>query len=396
MAITEITTYLKCCGCGVCATVCPKHCISMHYNEEGFLYPYIDKDLCIECKLCQKSCPTNNSTNITDNNITPKVFACVNKNINILKNSSSGGVFFNLANYIITNGGVVYGASFDLDNMVKHIRINSIGELPLLMGSKYVQSNTTHIWNQIKTDLDSGHNVLFSGTPCEVGALKKFLKHDYVNLFCIDLICMGTPSPGVWKRHISDIEKKYHSRATFATFRNKQYGANAHSLFIKFNNGKLYWRPIYAEPYVKAFHSRLFLRPSCHNCSYKGTNRVSDITLADFWGIETTNISIDHSNGISMVIIHSQKGIDLFSKNKEQFYYQETTIETAQRVQPMLTTSCEPNGNRNAFFKSFKDNPNIPFSKIVNKFQKITVADKIRYRLKKKTNWLRTLCAKIR
>ena len=395
MPIKQITDIDRCCGCGVCAVVCPKGCISMHDDEEGFKRPVLNPSLCIECGLCQKSCPVNVCPPQTEDHTSfkPIVFACRNKDKQILEQSSSGGVFALLADTVIKKGGVVYGADFNGQNEVCHIRVDNDCDIERLMGSKYVQSNKKDIWQQIKSDLKDGRLVLFSGTLCENGALRSYLKKNYDNLICVDFICMGTPSPAVWKRHISDLEDKYGGQAKTISFRTKKYGAYTHSLSVVFDNGKYYWRPQFAEPYVKSFHSRIYLRKSCHNCSYKQAHRNTDLTLADFWSIQSTDIKIPTDKGVSMVIVNGPKGKKIFESISVGLEYEQTTIEVAKRVQPMLTSSCTPSSNRGDFFKQFNTHPEISFAKIIGQYEPISIKDKIRAYLKS-IDWLRHIVQK--
>lgn len=389
MAISQITEYDKCCGCSVCESICPKHCITMVPNNEGFLYPKINKENCIECQLCIKTCPINKSPYNLNEDFNQKVYACKNKDIKALRRSSSGGVFFELAQYVLTKKGIVFGVIYK-DKTTIFTTAETYEELLPMLGSKYVQSNKRFIWPKVKQELKNDRLVLFTGTPCEIGALKNFLKRDYENLICAEVMCMGVPSPIVFSKHLDDLEKKYHSRITQINCRSKEYGAFTHSLTLKFENGKKYFRAQYAEPFIKNFHSRLFLRKSCHNCSYKKEHRDSDITMADFWGIENTNIPILEKDGVSMIIIHSQKGEDIFNLIKDKFEYYPTTMEVAKKHQPMMTQSCTPSSLREQFFEELKQKPDKSFAQIINKYNPITAKDVLRSKLKE-LRWLRNI-----
>lgn len=386
MAINFVTETNKCCGCAVCDSVCPIHAISMSYNNEGFLYPTIDQTKCIECHLCLQSCPINVCPPLSEDHVffKQKVFACINKDENILHVSSSGGVFYALASDVIKSEGVVFGASFSKESSVEHIAVEKVSDLTKLMGSKYVQSDTRMLWPKVKRYLSSGRKVLFSGTPCEIGALRSYLKRDYDNLILVDVLCMGTPSPMVWNSWKEELEDRYNSKAKNINFRSKKYGgAFSHSLMITFENGKEYWNPMYADPYVKGFYNRLFLRSSCHHCSYKKLHRESDITLGDFWGAKDVGIDLQVDNGLSIVIVQSPKGESAFNQIKKNFSYKETTIDTAAKIQPMMTMSCLPNIHREDFFRNFCGSPHESLSFIVGHYLPITMKDIIRAKLKR-------------
>lgn len=384
MAISQITDLEKCCGCSVCADICPKSSITMQTNNEGFLYPVINPATCIECNICQKYCSVNTCSNTLQDHLTfeQEVYACRNVSNEILMKSSSGGVFYELAKLTLAKGGVVYGADFDVQHVVRHIKISTLADVDRLLGSKYVQSDKRGIWKDVHNELLTGHNVLFCGTPCEIGALRNFLRKDYENLLCVDFICMGTPSPEVWRRHITDIETYYKEKAETISFRTKKYGAYTHSLSLSFPSGRKYWRPQFAEPYVKAFHSRLYLRKSCHKCSYKKIHRDSDITMADFWGIQNTDIPIQTDKGVSMLIIQSPKGKAEFDKVKCYFELYKTTIEVAKQVQPMMVSSCKADPKRSEFFEDFISNPNEKLARIISKYVSITIYEVLRSKLK--------------
>ncbi|NDV66989.1 Coenzyme F420 hydrogenase/dehydrogenase, beta subunit C-terminal domain [Bacteroides sp. 224] len=383
MAILKITDKIKCCGCGICSAICPQKCIEMRPSTEGFLYPNIDISKCTECSLCKNICPTNSCLPNRNIHFPVKVYACKNKNKSILSMSSSGAFFYEIGKWVIEKGGCVFGVKFDDNMKAIHAKAENINELKTFLGSKYVQSDKDSIWLSVKNELKKKRLVLFSGTPCEIGALRNYLQKDYENLILIDFICMGVPSPMILRKHLDDIEKKYKSKIATLSFRSKKYGANSHSLSIKFSNGKEYFRALYAEPYIKSFHSCISLRESCHNCCYKKSHRESDITMADFWGINTTNIKLSITNGISMIIIHSPTGKIIFDNIASCFDYEQSSIDVAQSVQPMLTSSCNPSKDRNAFFEDFNQRKNHQsFKEISHKYVPISKQNIMRSKIK--------------
>lgn len=398
MAISYITEKEKCCGCGICESICPQDCITMRPDEEGFLRPVIKHKNCIECGACQKSCPTNSIPQTSHSNDESLVFACKNKDREILYKSSSGGFFYEIARQIISEEGIVFGAVIDSCKEVKHVGATSLEEVLPMMGSKYVQSNTAGIWPRVKAELQTGRLVLFSGTPCQVGALLSYLGKDYDNLVCIDFICMGVPSPLVFHRHIIDLENKFGSKAEHIDFRPKKYAALALALQIDFANGKKYFRAQYAEPFVKSFYSRVYLRPSCHCCAYKRAHRESDITMSDFRGLEQTGLLMTLRGGLSMIMLHSAKGREFFDRIKERFDYEQTTEAMAIKIQPMLTRSCTASPYREAFFLRFNESTQETFANIINKYEAISRKDILRSKLKE-VDWIRHLiqrCKKLR
>ena len=300
-----------CYGCHACKAICPVNAITMQSDEEGFLFPHIDSAKCIECNACEKTCPTQESV------ITPlfyetptKVDAAWDKNETTRLDSTSGGVFSELARTIINKGGIIYGAAFDSVLKVRHIAIHSIEELYLLRGSKYVQSDIDNVFEKIRSELKEGKKVLFSGTPCQVGGLRAFLKKDYENLFTIDLVCHGVPSPSVFASHIKYIEEKYQSKVTDYKFRaKKRSGWRAYIMYI-FEDGKKITNILGDDFYAQCFYRSLFNRKSCFTCEYSKGQRVGDITLSDFWGSENYSsvLKRQRKHGYNMVMCNTPKG----------------------------------------------------------------------------------------
>ena len=297
----------KCCGCWACAQVCPKHCISMEEDDEGFRYPSVDTDVCIDCHLCEKACPM--LANIPSPSEPLKCFAVVNQDDEIRLRSSSGGVFYPLAKNVITAGGVVCGAVFDEKGEVYHTVGSSIPDIEKMMGSKYMQSRIEQSYIQVKEALARGVQVLFVGTPCQVAGLNGYLQHkEYDNLLTVDLLCHGAPSPLVWQRYVHE---KFGGSGVLSSvnFRDKTPGWGAYAL--KVTDGKRILAERHPDSeYFKAFFTHLSLRQSCSSCWFKKGRCRSDITLGDFWGVNVTHPNWNDNKGISVVLANTQKGLD--------------------------------------------------------------------------------------
>lgn len=277
----------QCCGCEACAQICPRHCIKMQPDKEGFLYPLTDTQNCINCHLCENVCPTIHKNATREPS---KINLVKNPNENIRIQSSSGGAFSIIAEQIIKEHGVVFGAYFDKDWNVIHGYIENIEDLQKFRGSKYVQSHVANTFHDVKKFLIQGRKVLFSGTPCQIAALDKFLNcQEYDNLYKLDFICHGVPSPGIWQAYLNDITLN-NKTIDKISFRDKIHGWKNFSMAITFattdaTKGYTKYEPIDKNPYLKGFIANLFLRPSCHNCNFKHFSSKSDITLADAWGM---------------------------------------------------------------------------------------------------------------
>lgn len=305
-----------CTGCGACVESCPKKCMKLVPNGQGFLYPVIDANLCVNCGKCNKICPLNNAQEAK----TPmSIFVTRTNDSNYLDNSSSGGVFSELASYILKNKGVVFGASFAKNFEVEHRFITDVSDLPLLQGSKYVQSKLNNSYESVLEFLNEGRLVLFSGTPCQVAGLKAFLKYDFDNLLCIDFICHGVPSPYVWQDYLNRYVKptiSLNSENLKISFRDKMSGWSKFSLSVKdiHTNNCLFSQSVVDNLYLKGFVSNLYLRKSCYNCHFKSLRGKSDITLADCWGIDNILDDFMDDRGASYVIINSEKGKNAFER----------------------------------------------------------------------------------
>ena len=339
----------KCCGCHSCYNICPKKAISMVKDSEGFFYPNVSEDMCINCGKCIQSCP---DIKTPDMNPFDKAYACYAKREEEHLSSSSGGFFAVLAREILEENGIVCGAAFDDSVKVKHIITDNISGLEKIKKTKYVQSTIGQAYSQIKGVLKTGKKVLFSGTPCQVAGLKLYLGQDYDNLICIDLICHGVPSPEVFSRYLS--EKSRNNKIVAMTFRNKENGVYNSILEYLLDNGEKISETYEESPYIKGFNQNLFIRPSCFNCKYKGIKRCSDITIGDFWGIDEFHPNFSDSYGTSAVIIHSEKGIRMFERIKEKLQFIEVTSQEIGAWNPCLYKPVENNLNRDVFFEEIK------------------------------------------
>lgn len=340
----------QCCGCASCAQVCPKQCITMQADNEGFLYPQINQEQCIHCGLCEKSCPVLNVQPEAEGN--PKAYAAYSKDADQRLRSSSGGIFSLLAEQTLDAGGIVIGAEMTEDcRAVQHAVIESKDALYRLQGSKYLQSQIGTTYTQAKQYLVQGRKVLFSGTPCQIEGLRSYLKKDDENLLCVDLICHGVPSPKLWAKYIDDQEKHAGAQVQRTFFRHKKYGWKTYAVLFEFSNNTAYERIFLKDPYMQMFLQNLCLRPSCYQCKFKKKHRVSDITLADFWGCKNVCPEIDDDQGLSAVMVHSGKGQKAIDALQDQAKWKTVDVMQAMVGNPSMTQSCEKPLTRGAFMQ---------------------------------------------
>lgn len=373
----EIRTKEDCCGCYACYNICPKECITMESDNEGFWYPKIDKNKCIDCNLCEKVCPIINP--VKRANSKKIAYAGMNKDDQIRVKSSSGGIFSILAEYIIKNNGIIYGASFDENFNIKHKRILCNTDLDLLRGSKYVQSSIGDIYKQVKSDLESNRQVLFTGTPCQVEGLRSYLRKEYVNLITMDFICHGVPSPLVWKKYLEEMKKSKQENIKNIYFRNKDIGWKVFSLKIIFDE-KIYINNLSKDLFMKGFLQDVYLRPSCYSCKFKKINRVSDITVADFWGIEKVLPKMDDDKGTSLIVIHSEKGKQLFDELSEKMILNEVNLNEAIKYNSSMIKSVKYNEKRNSFFAELNSGKEL--TDLIRKYTKISFEKRVKNKIK--------------
>lgn len=346
----DIKEKYMCDGCHACYSVCPKDAINMEIDDEGFWYPKVDNDKCIDCNKCEKVCPILNKKEAKS---LKKAYACYNLDEDIRMKSSSGGTFTILASEIIKDDGVVFGAKFDEDFNVVHDYVEDINGLSNFRGSKYVQSNIGDSFIQAKKFLDEGRKVLFSGTPCQIGGLKSYLNKGYENLVTVDLICHGVPSPMIWQRYIAELGDG--KKLSSMTFRDKSKGWNSGVLKYSFEDGSEITEEYGESLYIKGFIKNCFLRPSCYKCNFKTLDRISDFTLGDFWGVEELIPEIDKKSGVSLIMIHTKKAQDLFNDANKNIYYEEVDVNKSIVFNTCAIESVK-NHKRDIFFDILKDN----------------------------------------
>lgn len=372
----KIDNKSQCCGCNACASRCPKQCIVLQEDVEGFRYPKIETSLCIDCGLCERVCPVICQG---EEKKTLGAFAAINPDESIRMQSSSGGAFTIIAEQIIAEGGVVFGASFDENWEVHHTYTETKEGLSVFRGSKYLQSRIESAYKDTEQFLKIGRKVLFSGTPCQIAGLKLYLRKEYENLFTVDFICHGVPSPKVWRKYLDENfptqRKPIGKESVFSysfnqipvitriTFRDKMFtGWRKSSLIICGTsdsntniNTILSSCTLYDSMYMQAFLRDLILRPSCHVCPSKKGKSGSDITLADFWGVEHVLPNMDDDKGTSLLLVQTEKGKDFI------FTYFPFSVmvnaEQALRHNSAFYKSVSNHPNRDSFFKHFDKKP---------------------------------------
>ena len=344
-------------------------------DDEGFWYPSIDLKECIDCGLCDKLCPIIHKWK-SDEDRSITAMAAVNKNEAIRLNSSSGGIFTLIAEVVLNQGGVVFGAAFADDfRSVHHICVDDYDNLDKLRGSKYVQSCIGDTYKMVKDYLDIGRKVLFTGTPCQIGGLYSFLRKPYDNLYTQDIICHGVPSPMVWEKYLKMRMSNAKSTIKNVSFRHKTNGWKTPSVLIEYVNNTAYEKNYRDDPFIRAFLSNICLRPSCYNCSFKGIKRQSDITLADFWGVQNVLPNMDDDKGISLILLHSLKGKELVDRIEDNTIMEFVDVSVAEIYNSASVYSVPYNKNRSSFLMDIKSDD---FESTVRKYTKIPLIKRVR------------------
>ena len=375
----EVLEKSKCCGCAACFSSCPHQAISMRIDNEGFEYPVINQQKCVDCGLCQKVCPViqydNKQVQRDAHNDAQIGYAARNKNYAQRLISSSGSIFPPIAEWILENNGIVVGAAYDEQFNVVHKIIDSTDGLEDIQGSKYLQckaDNTTFI--RIRDELKARRLVLYAGMACQVEGLKAFLRKEYENLYTIDLICMGIPSPVVWQTYLNTFfegEKLLH-----VNFKEKSIGWNTFCFYIK--TDKREFKEIGMENlYLQSMFRSWNMRPSCFQCPFKKKERSSDFTLADCWGACKLVPEINDNKGLSSVIVHSKKGQDLWEILSDRIDCREISIDDIATGNSNLIQNKPQTGDRQLFYRLLESHPREAFEKLC-KIKSTTVLDRFK------------------
>lgn len=366
-----------CCGCSACVNCCPKKCIIMKEDREGFLYPEVNRQECTNCGLCEKVCPVLNKTELSGDTRAYAVFACED---GIREKSSSGGVFSLLAEQVLCEGGYVFGCAFDAKLEAEHIGTTDYSELKRLQGSKYVQSDLKSSFHTVKQLLEEGKQVLFSGTACQMEGLKKFLGKHYESLLLVDVVCHGVPSPKVWEQYKEYQERIYDAKISGLSFRDKSKGWKDYRVRLNFENGQTYLSRSWDDIYMKSFIKNLISRPSCYDCKFRQWHRESDITLGDFWGAEQVLPQWNDDKGISLVLIHSEKGQRMLQSISEKLRIKEVEKEAAVEKNRSVIAPIVVPKEREKFFAVLNEKG---YDAAVQKYVKDGFLYKVKYALKR-------------
>lgn len=355
-----------CTGCGACIAICPMNCITMQPDEHGFLFPQINKEFCNDCELCVSNCPGNSQAVPQGQPLA--VHAAWHKDDQVRKVSSSGGIFTALAEYVIEQGGVVIGAAFSDKLTLEHIIVDNKEELARLRGSKYVQSRIDRdVWLRIENYLEAGVKVLFTGTPCQIAGLNNCLSRIYDNLFCLDILCHGVPSPLLLDKYLGYLSKVNSAEVVKVNFRDKSNGWKSYQVSARFSNQTQSSQRFVSDPYMVAFLKDYALRESCYRCKYARTSRVGDITLADYWGVAKRYPAYDKDDkGTSLLLVNTEKGRQLLAMVTNSVQLYEGHLGSAIVDNPILTSPACRSVARDRFYN---DLLKMSFNEMIEKYK---------------------------
>lgn len=363
-----------CCGCMACANVCPKDAIRAVPDENGFLYPQVDPQLCVECGLCEKTCDFTQKQQAV--HAPQKAVSLIHKDSSVVKNSTSGGAFTALSDLVLQQGGMVVGAAMDDDFTVYHHVAQNASQRDAMRGSLYVQSDIRDSYRQVRDALKEDRKVLFVGTPCQSAGLKSFLGKDHENLLVVEFLCHGVPNNEFFKAHIAYLEKEYSQKATDYSFREKRYGWTARIEQLTTTGGKILATKL-IQAYTRFFYAGVSLRPSCHNCAYRRTERSADLTVGDFWGIEKLTGKKDEK-GVSLLFANTPKGAAWLQQLEGSSVLKEYPVESL--IGKIPTKSAPSRMDPEAFWALYREKG---YGAVVTKYYKITPKSKLQFALKK-------------
>ncbi|MDY4671155.1 MAG: Coenzyme F420 hydrogenase/dehydrogenase, beta subunit C-terminal domain [Oliverpabstia sp.] len=396
----EIKNKNDCCGCTACASACPKQCITMKKDNEGFQYPFVDKEKCIDCHICEKKCPIVgkekvvaslegdkyevNRKAIETAKYLPETYVCFLKDNRIREQSTSGGIFTALAQYVLEQNGTVCGVILDENQNVVHAFAENEIDIEKMRRSKYVQSDQVGVYKKVKEELCQGRIVLYTGTPCQVAGLKSYLGKEYEKLLTVDVFCHGVGSPLYWEKYVQYISRKMKSKIKEVRFREKTYGYNSACLAVYFENGKSIHKGHDDDLYWSAFSKNYIYRPSCYACVFKSINHVSDFSIGDFW--DTSNLSevYKSANGCSIVLSHTDKAKKVLEQIENLIDKQPVRIDEALNIngghQPSMLITCPSVPERRESW--FDDIVDMTPKELVNKYIPLGIKGKIKSVLK--------------
>ena len=347
----NISCVKNCTGCQACRLICPQKAIKMVQNEEGFLYPQIDTEKCTGCGLCYNRCPVINAE--YSNNLNPDCYIIAASDA-LRKESSSGAFFPILAEYVLNQGGTVYGVVLDDDKKTYHCAVLKKENLSILKGSKYLQSDVKNTYQSVKDDLKNGKYVLYTGTPCQIAGLKKYLGKNDDKLITVDLVCHGVPSPLVWSMYLNEFEKETGEKVFEVNFRDKINGWENQTFSLK-TNKKIHYFDGLKNDFMKSFLYNICLRKSCGNCPFNKVPRQGDLTMGDFWGFRQYNKKINDQKGLSVLLVNTEKGKNILNCIKNSFHiFMKISFKDAIAGNPNIIGFSKHHKNRESFFRDIK------------------------------------------
>ncbi len=366
------TERTRCTGCTACAAVCPKNCITIEADREGFLYPVVDMAACIRCGRCEAVCPPLHPR---QGETTPGAYGVQAKDTKLRLKSSSGGVFSLLAQRALKQGGAVFGAAMTPDcKGVRHVMVTEEACLDSLRGSKYLQSELGDTFRRVKRELERGRTVLFTGTPCQVDGLNSYLGRGYDSLLCMEVICHGVPSPALWKKYVEDVERRNGQPLSRVNFRLKEPGWKRYGVQMETPDGRKRYNSMGYDPYMRMFLQDKCLRPACYQCFSKGLDRSADLTVGDFWGIQNVAPELDDDKGTSLVLTHTEKGRQALETILDQTDWKAVDLTAALQGNPAMLRSAPRPAARDTFFT---DMENMSFEELRRNYVPVTAKERM-------------------